>query len=107
VAKEWKPPQPESGGEAIEMSDFVVGFVCDLLIFSIGYPVARLALPCLSFGRLYAQPLSSPDHGFNLLGYRHDGNGRIEIDSGIAGAFGFVIFLIAMISFGSLFSTLF
>lgn len=89
------------------MNDFVIGFVFDLLVFSIGYPAARIALPLLSFGKVYAQPLSSPDTGFNILGYRHDGNGRIEIDSNVAGSFGFVIFLIAIISFGSLVSMLF
>jgi len=80
------------------MDNFVIGFVFDLVIFSIGYPVARLVLPWLSFGRAYAQPPSSLEGGFNIFGYRHDGSGRIEIESTLAGSLGFVLFLIAFCS---------
>ena len=89
------------------MDNFVIGFVFDLVIFSIGYPVARLALPCLSFGRVYAQPPSSLEAGFNIFGYRHDGSGRIEIESTLAGSLGFVIFLIVFCSFGLFIFSLF
>lgn len=89
------------------MDEIVAAFFGGMLIVSIGHPVARLALPCLSFGKVYAQPLSAAENSFNVFGYRHDGNGRIEVGSTLASAVGFVIFLIALIWFGSLISTLF
>lgn len=89
------------------MDDLIVSFFWDFLIGLVGYPTARLALPCLSLGRIYAQPLTSLENGFNILGYRHDDKGRIEINSTIAGFLGFLIALIGFFSFGFFVSTFF
>ena len=89
------------------MGEFVVSFFFGFLIDLIGYSVARLVLPCLSLGRIYAQPPSSLESGFNIFGYRRDGKGRIEIGSTIAGSLGLVILLILLSLFGVLISTRF
>jgi hypothetical protein len=68
----------------------------DFLIDVIGYTRARLALPLLSFRRIYAEPLSSPPKRFNALGYRRDEDGRIELAETVAGFAGFIIFLVAV-----------
>ena len=87
------------------MDNFVIGLIFDLVIFSIGYPVARLVLPWLSFGRAYARPPSSLEGGFNIFGYRRDGSGRIEIESTLAGSLGFVISSLCSARYLLLFST--
>ena len=89
------------------MDQLIASFFFDFLIDMIGYSVARLALPCLSFGWVYAQPLSSLENNFNIFGYRHDGKGRIEINTTVAGFLGFVIAVAMFFSFGLLISKLF
>jgi hypothetical protein len=74
----------------------------DFLTGLIGYPVARLALPLLTFRKVRAQPLTSMEGGFNVFGYRYDSDGRIEIESTMAGFVGLVIFLILFFSLGIL-----
>ncbi|WP_315704557.1 MULTISPECIES: hypothetical protein [unclassified Bradyrhizobium] len=68
--------------------------IFDAMIEALGYTVARLVLPLVSFGRVHVQPLNSAQKSFNVLGYRSDGTGHIEIEETIAGFIGFVIFLI-------------
>ena len=63
------------------------------LIFVVGYTVARLILPLLSFGKIYVEPLTGPRKRFNALGYRHDDSRRIEISETIAGFIGFFLCL--------------
>ena len=65
----------------------------DFLIDVIGYTTARLVLPLLSFGWVYAEPLTSPPKRFGALGYRRDEGGRIELAGTVAGFVGFIIFL--------------
>jgi len=72
--------------------------IFDFMIDMVGYTVARLLLPLLSFHKIFVQPLGSPKRRFNALGYRHDDNGRIEVESTIAGFIGFVVCLIAFFS---------
>jgi hypothetical protein len=74
----------------------------DGLIGLIGGSVARILLPLLSFRKVCVQPLSSPlGTRFNALGYRYD-DGRIEIESTLAGFIGLVICLVAFFAFGLL-----
>lgn len=68
--------------------------VLHVLVEMVGYTVARLALPLLSFGRVYVAPLASPAEKFNLIGYRRDERGRIEIDTNAAGSVGVIMCLI-------------
>jgi hypothetical protein len=73
-------------------------FIFDTLIWVVGYPTARLTLPLHSFGRMYVEPLKSSQKGFNALGYRRDGSGRIEIEDRVAGGIGFVICFVACLA---------
>lgn len=72
-----------------------MAWIFDGLIFIVGYTVARLALPRLSFGKIYVELLTSPRKKFNALGYRYDDSGRVEISETIAGFIGFLLFLAA------------
>lgn len=74
----------------------------DILIDMVGYSVARLLLPLLSFGKLCVQPLDAPREAFNAFGFRRDGHGRIEIEQTIAGFIGFALCLVVLFAFGLL-----
>ena len=69
------------------------------LIYLVGYTLALLVLPLLSFGKIYVEPLTTPQKRFNALGYRCDDSGRIEISAAIAGFIGFILFLTAFFVF--------
>lgn len=64
-------------------------------IFLVGYIVARLILPLLSFGKIYVEPLTTPPKRFNALSYRYDEGGRIEISTTIAGFIGCILCVVA------------
>ncbi|MGJ4946437.1 hypothetical protein ACQR1W_38180 [Bradyrhizobium sp. HKCCYLS1011] len=76
--------------------------IFDVMIEAVGYTIARLVLPLVSFGRVHVQPLSSAQKNFNVLGYRSDGTGHIEIECTVAGFIGFLIFLIGFFTLGLL-----
>ncbi len=80
--------------------NLVIEFLFESLIEFVGYGIARFALPILSFGKIYAQPLNSADNSFNIIGYRHDGKGRIEISSIVAASMGLVLALLGLCLFG-------
>ena len=75
-----------------------MSILLQILIEMVGYTVARFALPFFSSGRIYVEPLAARSGKFNLIGYRHDERGRIEIESTAAGVIGLVICLI--VAFG-------
>lgn len=77
--------------------------IFDFLIFVVGYWVARVVLPFLSLHRVYVQPLlSAPRKRFNVLGWRRDDNGRIELEETPAGFIGFLLCLLAFFTLGLL-----
>jgi hypothetical protein len=85
------------------MNSIITLIFFDGLIGLIGGSVARILLPLLSFRKVCVQPLNSPlGTRFNTLGYRYDDDGRIEIESTLAGFIGFVICLVAFFAFGLL-----
>ena len=86
--------------------NLVINFLFDSLIEFVGYGIARLALPILSFGKVYAQPLNSADNSFNILGYRHDGKGLIEVSSIVAAALGLVLAILGLCLVGCLIHSL-
>ena len=73
--------------------------VYEYLVDWIGYAVARILLPILSFGMVYVEPLDAPLGTFNAFGLRRDQSGRIEVESTIAGFIGLVLCIIAIIVF--------
>lgn len=72
---------------------YAVAAMCLLILFAfslltefIGYGLARLLLPLLSFGRIVVQPFTSTEMiGFSLLGYRRDSEGCVEISKDAIG----------------------
>lgn len=84
-----------------------MAWIIDILILTVGYTVARLTIPFLSFDRINVEPLSAPYRRFNVLGYRQDEDGRIEIDGYLAASVGFVVCIIVFIAVGLLIRNLF
>jgi hypothetical protein len=80
----------------------ILNFLFDFLIDMVGYTVARLVLPLVSFRKIYVQPLNSAETRFNALGYRYDDDGRLEIESTIAGFIGFVVCVVVFFGIGLL-----
>jgi len=58
-------------------------WILDLLWWGIGYAVARLILPLVTFGKVQAEPLESAGHEFGWLGYRRK-SGGLEVQSTVA-----------------------
>jgi hypothetical protein len=67
----------------------------DFIFEVIGYTVARIVLPLMSFGRIQIEPVGAPKREFNVVGYRHTEDGRIEIEASAAGLVGAVIIVAA------------
>jgi hypothetical protein len=75
--------------------------ILEFFVDMIGHAVASYALPRLSAGKIYVQPLNAPLGNFNSRGYRYDEDGRIEVDSTVSGWIGlfFCLFVFVAISF--------
>jgi hypothetical protein len=75
-------------------------WIIDLLIWSlfdlVGYSVARLVLPVLSFGQVHVAPFDPGQKKFNWFGYKRDETGRILVGSAAAGEIGLVVCLICL-----------
>ena len=72
--------------------DFVGWLLADL----IGYGVARVLFPLLSFGRVTVELSGFDDsfrNEFNRLGYRRDPSGRIEVSKAVAAPLGLLFCL--------------
>lgn len=68
---------------------FVEMFFC-FLVEVIGYTVARLILPVISFGQIRIAAYDC-DEGFGWFDARRDGFGRLELGVGVASGIGLVI----------------
>lgn len=67
-----------------------VGWVLDLIWWGIGYAVARLLLPLLSFGKVQVGTTRDTS-GFGWLGWRRIERGRLEVEATFAALIGLVI----------------
>jgi hypothetical protein len=67
-----------------------VGWVLDLIWWGIGYAVARLVLPLVSFGKVQVGT-ALDSSGFGWLGWRRIDGGRLEIEATFAALIGLVI----------------
>lgn len=68
----------------------------DLIWWGVGYGVARLILPLVSFGKLRVAPLDSRDEGFGWLGYRRNDSGHVEIEPILGVAIGLMVCCIGL-----------
>ncbi|MGY3488885.1 hypothetical protein ACVW1C_006768 [Bradyrhizobium sp. USDA 4011] len=57
----------------------------------IGYTVARLIVPVVSFGRIRVAAYNCDEGEFGWPGGRRDGFGRLELGAGVASGIGLVI----------------
>lgn len=69
----------------------VVGWVLELIWWGVGYAVARLVLPLVSFGRLRVGT-ARDSSGFGWVGLRRIEEGRLEIEATFAALIGLLIF---------------
>lgn len=65
-------------------------WILDIVWWGIGYSVARLILPLVSFGKVRAAPLESRGAGFGWRGYRRNGSGSLELEPTLAVGVGLV-----------------
>ena len=68
-----------------------VGWVLELIWWGVGYAVARLVLPLVSFGKVQVGT-ARDSSGFGWLGLRRIENGRLEVEATFAALLGLVIF---------------
>ena len=66
-------------------------YLLELIWWEIGYGVARLILPIVSFGRVRVRPYESYYEESSWFGYRRHGSGQFEIDPIPASGIGLVI----------------
>lgn len=64
--------------------------------WGIGYGVARLILPLVSFGKVQVRPLESRDERSSWLGFRRNDSGHLEIEPTPACGIGLVICCIGL-----------
>jgi hypothetical protein len=64
--------------------------IFDLLWWGVGYVIARVVLPLVSFGKVRVGPVGSI--GFNWLGCRRNGVGVLEIAPMFAALIGLLVF---------------
>src|SRR5207302_1517475 len=95
----WEEREEESRETYYDLTDDQFALLAQAVM---EYSVARLVLPLISSGRLRVQPFTAPERGFNGLGYRRDGNGKMELASTTAGLLGLIILFVALFSFGLL-----
>lgn len=62
----------------------------DMIWWGIGYGVARLILPVVSFGKVQVGPLVYDGEGFGWLGCRRNESGQLEIGPTLAAGIGLV-----------------
>ncbi|HWL04819.1 MAG TPA: hypothetical protein VNQ99_07775 [Xanthobacteraceae bacterium] len=70
--------------------------ILDLLLEFVGYTTARLILPVVTLRRVYVQPVRAMPAAFNLLGFRPDGQGRLEIEATAASWIGLALWLLPL-----------
>lgn len=63
----------------------------DMIWWGIGYGVARLILPLVSFGKVRVAPLDMSGSGFSWLGYRRNDSGHVEIEPTLGVAIGLIV----------------
>lgn len=75
------------------LAEVVIGFFVEML----GYGIARLVIPIVSFGKIKLDPVSSENDAYNWLGYRYEGD-RIVLGPTAAGLIGILIFMAAIVA---------
>lgn len=80
-----------------DFSSVFIGWLYYIFIELTGCTVARVALPVLSFGRVYVEPLTSSSRQFNWLGCRRDEIGRIEVEGTAAGLIGLIVLTVVIL----------
>src|SRR4051794_7593105 len=72
-------------GRATPFKEWQMEYLIYWLFFElIGCRIAQLAIPVLSFGCAYVQPITTPAAGFNWLGWRQDDGGRMVVARDVA-----------------------
>jgi hypothetical protein len=72
----------------------------DVVLATVGYIVASLVLPVLSFKKIYVPLQGSSDPELKPFGCRYDDSGRLAIGDELAAYIGIVILIIAFLAAG-------
>lgn len=76
----------------------IFDFLLFVLLDLIGYSVARLVLPLVSFGRISVAPYGSDHRWFG----KRDGLGRMEVGATPASCIGLVVLVVFLMAFAFL-----
>ena len=74
---------------------WIIETLIELAVVTIGYAVARVVLPLISFGRIAVEPVRGSGARFNLLGYRR-ADSDIEVAAPTAAWFGLLALCLAL-----------
>ncbi|MGG9999367.1 hypothetical protein ACQU0X_04705 [Pseudovibrio ascidiaceicola] len=72
-------------------------FLLDILVDTLGYYTARVVLPIISLGHIYAEKLSIQDASYNIFGFRKAGNRKLYFCFTMAGWIGVFIWIFAAV----------
>lgn len=72
--------------------------VLDYLTDVIGCMTARLVVPLLSFGTVRVEKVLGDEIDYNWAGLGRDGDGRLVIDSNVAGLVGLFFWIVVLIA---------
>ena len=75
------------------LAEIVIGFFVEML----GYGIARLIIPLITFGKVKIDTISTSSENYNWLGYRKDAE-HIILGPTTAGVLGVLIFIAAIVS---------
>jgi len=81
----------------------VLGILVDL----IGYTIASVVVPFVSFGRIYVEPFSASPPPLRWPCHRRDASGRIVLRQGAAGWIGLGICLLPLLTIATVVHALF
>jgi hypothetical protein len=74
---------------------WIIEALIEFAVVTIGYAVARVVLPLISFGRIAVEPVRGSGAPFNLLGYRR-ADGHIEVAAPTAAWIGLLAVCLAL-----------
>ncbi|WJR76498.1 hypothetical protein [Bradyrhizobium sp. NP1] len=80
----------------IDFLTAILKIILDMFWGGLAFQVGECVLRLVSFGSVRAASIDVPHSEFNWFCYRRDGNGRIEVESTLAGGIGLIFFFICL-----------
>lgn len=72
-------------------------FILGILLEWLGYPIARVLLPIVTFGRVRADEVMSMRSGFNWLGLKRESSGALLWSASMTASLGLLIWAFLLV----------